>query len=41
MNLPKLTTPDGVFDWLIGLIVLMAAVGALVLAAAATGVIAL
>jgi len=41
MNLPKLTTPDGVFDWLIGLIVLMAALGALVLAAAATGVIAL
>ncbi|WP_327051650.1 hypothetical protein [Halomicrococcus gelatinilyticus] len=41
MNLPKLTTPDGVFDWLIGLIVLMAAIGALVLAAAATGVIAL
>ena len=39
MNLPKLTTPDGVFDWLIGLIVLMAALGALVLLAVGLGLV--
>ncbi len=39
MNLPKLTTPNGLFDYLIGLIVLLAALAGVYIMAVMTGVI--
>jgi hypothetical protein len=39
MSLPSLTTPDGVFDYLIGLIIFLAGVGTLYMVAVAFGVI--
>lgn len=39
MNLPKLTTPRGVFDYIIGLIIVLAALAGLYVVAVLTGVI--
>ncbi|WP_458185421.1 hypothetical protein [Haladaptatus sp. NG-WS-4] len=39
MKLPKLTTPSGVFDYLIGLIVVLAALAGLYIVAVSAGVI--
>ncbi|WP_255767338.1 hypothetical protein [Haladaptatus halobius] len=39
MNLPKLTTPTGLFDYLIGLLVALAALAGLYLAAVAMDII--
>ncbi|SHK11776.1 MULTISPECIES: hypothetical protein [Haladaptatus] len=40
MNMPKLTTPNGLFDYLIGLIIVLAAIAGLYIVAVMTGVIA-
>lgn len=40
MNLPRLTTPNGLFDYLIGTIILLAAIAGIYIAAVMTGVIA-
>lgn len=40
MNMPKLTTPNGLFDYLIGLIVLLAAIAGIYIVAVMTGVMA-
>ncbi|WP_435153303.1 hypothetical protein [Haladaptatus sp. DFWS20] len=39
MNLPKLTTPRGVFDYIIGLIIVLAALAGLYVVAVLAGVI--
>ncbi|WP_423745252.1 hypothetical protein V5735_04410 (plasmid) [Haladaptatus sp. SPP-AMP-3] len=40
MNVPKLTTPNGLFDYLIGLIIVLAAIAGLYIVAVMSGVIA-
>ncbi|WP_266076583.1 hypothetical protein [Haladaptatus caseinilyticus] len=40
MNVPKLTTPRGVFDYILGLIIVLAALAGLYIVAVAAGVIA-
>ncbi|WP_256388509.1 hypothetical protein [Haladaptatus sp. W1] len=40
MNVPKLTTPNGLFDYLIGLIIVLAAIAGLYIVAVMNGVIA-
>ncbi|WP_458206339.1 hypothetical protein [Haladaptatus sp. NG-SE-30] len=39
MNVPKLTTPSGLFDYLIGLIIVLAALAGLYLVAVSANVI--